>query len=116
MNEYNGYFRVVTTVDSYDVVEITDDLTGESLGYHYENETRTNSLYVLDGNLQVVGKIEGLAEDEQVYSARFMGDTGYFVTFKQIDLCFPWICPTPQSKDSGRAENHRLLRVPAFLR
>ncbi len=88
MNEYNGYFRVVTTVDSYDVVEITDDLTGESLGYHYENETRTNSLYVLDGNLQVVGKIEGLAEDEQVYSARFMGDTGYFVTFKQIDPLF----------------------------
>lgn len=88
MNEYNGYFRVVTTVDSYDVVEITDDLTGESLGYHYENEKRTNSLYVLDGNLEVVGKIEGLAEDEQVYSARFMGDTGYFVTFKQIDPLF----------------------------
>lgn len=88
MNEYNGYFRVVTTVDSYDVVEITDDLTGESLGYHYENEKRTNSLYVLDGNLQVVGKIEGLAEEEQVYSARFMGDTGYFVTFKQIDPLF----------------------------
>lgn len=88
MNEYNGYFRVVTTVDSYDVVEITDDLTGEFLGYNYENETRTNSLYVLDGNLQVVGKIEGLAEDEQVYSARFMGDTGYFVTFKQIDPLF----------------------------
>ena len=32
--------------------------------------------------------IKGLAEDERVYSARFMGKAGYFVTFKETDPLF----------------------------
>ncbi|HDQ06480.1 MAG TPA: hypothetical protein ENN36_07150, partial [Candidatus Bathyarchaeota archaeon] len=35
-----------------------------------------------------VGKLEDLAPGEQIYSARFMGDRCYLVTFEQIDPFF----------------------------
>ncbi len=88
MNEYHGCLRLVTTVQSQNVEKIVDDITGEFLGYDSTNVGVTNSLYVLGQDLKVVGKIENLAKDEYVYSARFMGDSGYFVTFRETDPLF----------------------------
>lgn len=48
----------------------------------------TNSLYVLNDKLEIIGSIHNLAKDETIYSARFMGDTGYFVTYRQVDPLF----------------------------
>lgn len=48
----------------------------------------TNNLYVLNENLEEIGKIENLAEEEQIYSVRFIGKIGYIVTFKEIDPLF----------------------------
>lgn len=101
LNEYNGYLRMVTTVDSYSVEKVIDDITGKEIGYSSTNHETTNSLYVLDDNLKVVGKIEKLAKDELIYSARFMGDSGYFVTFRQIDPLF--------SVDLSDPENPKIL-------
>jgi uncharacterized secreted protein with C-terminal beta-propeller domain len=39
-------------------------------------------------NLTTVGKLENLAVTERIYSARFMGDRAYLVTFRQIDPFF----------------------------
>ena len=69
LNEYNGYLRTVTT--SYD-----------------ENYNERNGLYILDEDLQLVGAIRDLAPDETIRSARFLGDTAYFVTFRQTDPLF----------------------------
>ncbi|MBQ8299608.1 MAG: beta-propeller domain-containing protein [Clostridia bacterium] len=69
MDEYDGYFRITTT-------DNTD----------WENST--NNLYVLDKDLEVVGKIEGLAKGERIYSTRFMGDKCYVVTYKTVDPLF----------------------------
>ena len=88
MDEYEGNLRMVTTVDEYLFKEIKDDITGEVLGNHVTNMTRSNALYVLDSNLNIIGKIENLAENERIYSARFLGETGYFVTFRQTDPLF----------------------------
>lgn len=88
MDEYEEHLRIVSTVSEYKREKITDDRTGEKIGYNTVEESQTNALYVLDKDLDVVGKIEGLANDEQIYSARFMGDTGYFVTFRQTDPLF----------------------------
>ncbi|MBQ8856988.1 MAG: beta-propeller domain-containing protein [Lachnospiraceae bacterium] len=88
MDEYKEHLRVVSTVWEYKKEYITDDRTGEGLGYEITDERQTNALYVLDESLELVGKIEGLAENEQIYSARFMGDVGYFVTFRQTDPLF----------------------------
>ncbi|NBH13760.1 hypothetical protein D3Z36_06105 [Lachnospiraceae bacterium] len=88
MNEYQDYLRLVTTVENSNIEEIVDDISGEVLGYDSLESETTNSLYVLDANLQVTGKIENLAKDERIYSARFMGDSGYFVTFRETDPLF----------------------------
>ncbi|MBU5689985.1 MAG: beta-propeller domain-containing protein [Candidatus Aenigmatarchaeota archaeon] len=68
MDEYEGNFRVATTV--------------------YGFEQSKNNVYVLDQNLNVIGKIEGIAEGERIYSVRFINDKAYVVTFKQIDPFF----------------------------
>ncbi len=88
INEYQDHLRLVTTVESMEVEKIVDDLSGEELGYDSASMETTNSLYVLDQNLQVAGKIEHLAKDERIYSARFMGASGYFVTFRETDPLF----------------------------
>lgn len=88
MNEYKGNLRVVTTVEKQQVKEVKDDITGEVIGYDSLDFETYNNLYVLDSKLQVMGKVEKLAADERVYSARFLGDAGYFVTFRQTDPLF----------------------------
>jgi inhibitor of cysteine peptidase len=67
MDEYNGYFRVATTT---------------------WNEGNQNNVYVLNMSLNITGSVENLAPGERIYSARFMGDRCYLVTFKQIDPLF----------------------------
>ncbi len=88
LDEYDGHLRAVTTVKEYQARKVTDDRTGETLGYDYVEEKESNALYVLGLDLTVKGKIEGLAENEFIRSARFQGETGYFVTFRQTDPLF----------------------------
>ena len=74
MDEYNGYFRIATTSYDYSSTSYTS--------------AQQNNLYILDSNLQVVGKIENLASGEELHSARFIADRCYLVTFNQIDPLF----------------------------
>jgi inhibitor of cysteine peptidase len=67
MDEYEGYFRVATTT--------------------YEPTPR-NHVYVLNMALNITGSLENLAPGETIYAARFMGERGYLVTFKQTDPLF----------------------------
>jgi inhibitor of cysteine peptidase len=72
MDESGEYFRVATTMQTW-------------------SRARTNlynNVYVLDSSLNVVGSLENIALEERIYSARFMGDRLYMVTFKQIDPFF----------------------------
>ena len=73
MDEFNGHFRIATT-------------TGEVWGWG--QATSKNHVYILNMNLNITGKLEDLAPGEKIYSARFMGDRGYLVTFKKIDPLF----------------------------
>ncbi|MCX6771916.1 MAG: beta-propeller domain-containing protein [Candidatus Micrarchaeota archaeon] len=72
MDEYNGYFRIATT-------------SGQA--WSGENPS-SNNVYVIDAGMKVAGKLEGLAQGESIYSARFMGNRAYLVTFKKIDPLF----------------------------
>lgn len=47
-----------------------------------------NRVYVLDANMNICGMIDNLAPGETIYSARFMGDRGYFVTYENTDPLF----------------------------
>jgi hypothetical protein len=75
MDEYNGYLRLATTTADW----------GDFRGGQPESK---NHVYVLDGSLSVSGKLEDLAPGESIYSARFIGDRCYLVTFKKIDPLF----------------------------
>ena len=97
MDEYDGNLRFVTTVNEYWFEEIKDDLTGQVIGNDMIDEKQSNALYILDSSLKTIGKIENLAEGERIYSARFFGEVGYFVTFRQMDPLFAVDLKEPQN-------------------
>jgi len=74
MDEHNGYFRIATT--------------SRNNARTFRESASQNNVYILDMALNVSGKLEDLAPGETIYSARFMGDKGYLVTFKQVDPLF----------------------------
>ena len=94
MDEHNDYFRIATTQG--DVWR-----TGEA--------TSKNNVYVLDSSLNTVGKIEGIAPGEKIYSVRFVGDRGYMVTFKTVDPFF-----VLDLKDPYRPEILGALKIPGY--
>ncbi len=89
MDEYNGVLRVVTTsAPSYWSVYTDAERELESYKQDTGRSVMSNNLYTLDGELNKLSSVEGLAENEQVYSARFDGDFVYFCTFRQTDPLF----------------------------
>jgi inhibitor of cysteine peptidase len=87
LDEYKGYLRVATTSWS----------NNQGAANPWEYDGKSNNVYVLDSTLGVVGKIEGMAPGESIYSARFMGDTGYVVTFQKVDPLFVINLADPQN-------------------
>jgi uncharacterized secreted protein with C-terminal beta-propeller domain len=72
MDEFEGHFRIATTI-----------------GHVWDKAMPSmNNIYVLDEDLKQVGSIEGIAPGEQIYSARFLEEKAYVVTFKKIDPFF----------------------------
>lgn len=106
IDEYNGYLRLVTTVTPIDSGGWFRDMVGQTELLESES---SNSLYILDGDLQVTGEIHDLAKDESIYSARLMGDVGYFVTFRQIDPLF-----SVDLSDPYDPEIIGKLKIPGF--
>ncbi|MDE6853244.1 MAG: beta-propeller domain-containing protein [Lachnospiraceae bacterium] len=90
INEYQGNLRVISSIS-------------------YNTGKDDNAVYVLDEDLKIIGSIENLAEDERVYSARFQGDIGYFVTYRETDPLF--------SVDFSDPHNPKILgklKIPGF--
>jgi len=52
------------------------------------NQDSYSSVFVLDSNLKTIGSLENLATTEKIYSAHFIGDRVYLITFKQSDPLF----------------------------
>lgn len=102
MSEYNGYFRVAATKDTYKKIyheyDYTDDdiywwdafidSSDDSGYYTYKFISRENRVYVLDLDLNEVGSVKGFGEDENIKSVSFSGDMAYVVTYRQIDPLF----------------------------
>lgn len=104
MDEYEGVFRIVTTVDNYTEKIYTDGIDT----YEYEDE-RYNCLYTLNASLEPLGALENLAKDEEVKSVRFDGDIAYFVTFRQTDPLF-----TVDLSDPAKPAVMSTLKIPGF--
>ena len=70
LDQYEGKLRIATTC--------------------FNNRVNKNisSLYVLDENLDTIGKLEDIANNEQIKSVRYMGKEAYIVTFRNTDPLF----------------------------
>ncbi len=89
IDEYKGSVRVVTTsTPSYWSVYTDAERGLESYKYDTERSMMSSNLYILDGQLNMLSSVEGLAENETVYSVRFDEDFVYFCTFRQVDPLF----------------------------
>ncbi|MBN1385770.1 beta-propeller domain-containing protein [Candidatus Woesearchaeota archaeon] len=99
MDEYDGVFRIATT------------LSPRWSRFEGERSLSSNNVYALDMDLGIIGELEGLAEDESIFSTRFMGDRLYMVTFKQIDPFFVIDLSDPTDiTELGK------LKIPGFSR
>ena len=112
MDEYNGYFRIATTNTTWITgtinivgtpalptgINITfvnasgiwssANFVGPSVTVVPITPMGAHNVYVLDQNLTIVGRLENIAPDENFYSARFVGDRCYLVTFQRADPLF----------------------------
>lgn len=91
INEYDGHLRIVATIPANNISLLRNAVAEDSIVSGTQKTAireDVNALYILDENLNLTGKLTGIAPDEVIYSARFMGDTGYFVTYKNTDPLF----------------------------
>lgn len=111
INEYDNHLRIVATIPANNISLLRfdmQDVAGSTAADSAPAED-VNALYVLDDKLNLSGKITGIAPGEIIYSARFMGNTGYFVTYKNTDPLF--------SVDLSDPENPEIigsLKIPGF--
>ena len=90
MDEHNGFFRIATQI------------------WDYDSGSNTN-LYILDENMNLTSKIEGIAPGERMHSARFIGNKAYLVTFKKVDPFF-----TLDLSDPYDAKIIGELKIPGY--
>ena len=91
MDEHNNTFRIATTTGDMWI------------------DTSKNNVYIMDENLKPLGKLEGLAEGERIYSTRFAGDRVYMVTFRQVDPLFVIDTSNPKAP-----ELKGMLKIPGY--
>lgn len=108
MDEKDGYLRVVTTIDQYSWSIYSDGKYGFE-NYREGDSLSSSALYVLGSDLRTAGSVQNLAPGERVYSVRFDGDTGYFVTYKQVDPLF-----AVDLKDPKNPKVLSALKIPGF--
>lgn len=104
MDEADGYFRIATN-EGGGVLYMQRDLKAPA----NSGGGLRNNLYVLDGNMNIKGKIEGIAPGERIYSVRFMGDRAYMVTFKLMD---PFFVIDLKNPDTPKILGE--LKIPGF--
>ncbi len=95
-----------TLVDQFSLDERDSYLRVVTMTFTSEQAT---SVYVLNETMAVVGALEGLAPGEHLYSARFVGDALYMVTFKKVDPFFVIDLSSPTSP-----EVLGYLKIPGF--
>ncbi len=123
LSDHDGVLRVVTTVDgpvggagvgpdrgaATTIAPMPGD--GEVTTEMFVPST-SSRLAVLDtegDTLDEVGHLDGLGVGEEVQSVRFMGDTGYVVTFRQTDPLYALDLSDPRAPRSLGE-----LKIPGF--
>ena len=107
IDERDGIIRIATTRTSWP--DRSDDVRDVDVWVPPTTDNLVSTLR-LDGNvLELAGSTPPLAEGERIFSARFLGDIGYVVTFRQVDPLF--------AIDLRDPENPKVLgelKIPGF--
>ena len=93
MDEQDGNLRLATTFEAWT----------------FNKNIQHNNVYVLDSDLKQIGSLEKIAEDERIYSTRFIGDRLYMVTFKRMDPFFVIDLSNPKNPEVLGE-----LKIPGF--
>ena len=101
MSEYEGNLRIATTME---------DLRGPvPLDREPASESQVVVLEERDGRLEEIGRVGGLGQGERIYAVRFMGPTGYVVTFREIDPLY-----TVDLSDPANPQVRGELKIPGY--
>ncbi len=116
LSEHKNHLRIVATIPANDaslqprpIRSISQEDNTNAVKKDLRVREDINVLYILDKDMKLTGKISGIAPGEKIYSARFMGDIGYFVTFRNMDPLF--------SVDLSDPANPKILgqlKIPGF--
>ncbi len=98
LDEYRDHLRIATTVG--------EGWWGFGFGGTRDS---ANDIYVLDDTLRLTGSVTDLGLEEKIYSARFVDDKGYLVTFRQTDPLYVLDLSNPTDpKKAGE------LKIPGY--
>ena len=107
IDERGGIIRVATTRTSWP--DGQDDPLAPDVWIPPTTDNLVSTLKLSDNALELLGSTPPLAEGERIFSARFLGDLGYIVTFRQVDPLFAIDLSNPESpKVLGE------LKIPGF--
>lgn len=116
LDEKDGYLRLVAHVS--EGVTLEDSYVYYKDGKHVDDEcindkvitsTENNSVYTFDSAMKKKGEILGLAKNEDIYAARYLGNYGYFVTYEQTDPLF-----TVDFTDMANPKITGALKIPGY--
>lgn len=86
IDEQGGVIRIATTRTTWN--HQRDDVIAPDIWVPPTTDNLISTMRLDDGVLAVEGQVDGLATGERIFSARFLGDLGYIVTFRQVDPLF----------------------------
>lgn len=93
--EANGKLGKITSgsvegnlLNQFSLDEDSEGYLRVALTYTNSNYKNENSIVILDSSLKKYSALDKLAEDERIYSVRFLKDKVFLVTFKQVDPFF----------------------------
>jgi uncharacterized secreted protein with C-terminal beta-propeller domain len=97
LSEFQGVLRVVSTE------------TPAWWGAGGDSQSFLTTLRLADNGLDQVGRVGDLGRGERVYAVRFVGNTGYVVTFKQVDPLY-----TVDLADPAKPRVLGELKIPGY--
>ncbi len=80
MSEHSGVLRVATTLEGQGRSQ-----DGAPIDRQSQSQSRVTVLRPAGQEWVETGAVEGLGRGERIYAVRFLGATGYVVTFRQVD-------------------------------
>lgn len=100
LSYFEDHLRVATTQNFWNLSDRSDI-------------SSTNHLFVLADNdhhgMDIIGSVKNYADNERIFSARFMQDKGFVVTFRQIDPLFSFDLSDPANPVIAGE-----LKIPGF--